>query len=320
MSYYILGSQLANFSLPRPVITSISPPAYGQIGGSTPVTILGTGFLGSTKVTIGDVDAIIITINSDGTQITATTGAILTAGSVNVSVTAAGGTGTGNNLFTYIITPDPPRGLTASLVIQEYGIIQNDRYATINFTIGSGNIIGYEYSLDGTTYTSFAPSNFNNMSYTIYFPSVSTIYTIYVINRTSSGPSVPATTTIKSPNALVPGRVYVAAVHNAPTITSTTSASRTITINFNAGKTALGADTITNYLYSTDGGATYQSRSPASTSSPLTISTLSSDGTTLLSVGTQYTIMINTVVSAVSPSPRVQYAYWSAPAFVIVSA
>ena len=154
------------------------------------------------------------------------------------------------------------------------------------------------------------------MSYTIAFPSVSTNYTIYVINRTSAGPSVPATEIITSPNMLSPLRP-VQVVHDAPTITTTTSASRTITINFTAGTALRGSDTITNYLYSTDGGATYLVRSPVSTSSPLTISTLSSDGTTLLSVDTQYTIMINTVVSSTT---SIQYAFCSAPAFVIVSA
>jgi hypothetical protein len=219
--------------------------------------------------------------------------------------------------------PDPPSGLTATLIIPEYGSTSYDQYVTINFIPGSGNgvpITGYEYSLDGTNYTSFTPSNFNNKSYTIAFPSVFTFYTIYVINTTSAGQSVPATTTITSPSVLTVIRVPpVNTVHGAPSITSASSTGGTITITFTAGITLYGYDSIDNYMYSTDGGATKRALSTPSTSSPLTISKLSSDGTTPLSVGTQYTIMINTVISFVSPSTIVKYAYWSAPAYITVS-
>ena len=59
-----------------------------------------------------------------------------------------------------------------------------------------------------------------------------------------------------------------AAVPTAPTITSVTPSSGALSIAFTAA-TGTG---ITNYEYSIDGGINWVTRSPASTSSPISIS------------------------------------------------
>jgi len=59
-----------------------------------------------------------------------------------------------------------------------------------------------------------------------------------------------------------------------------------------------GGSAITNYQYSTDAGATWRDRQSGSTSSPLHITTLSSNGTTPLAGGTEYPVEIRAVNAA----------------------
>jgi hypothetical protein len=72
-----------------PVITGLNPSS-GPITGGTVVVITGSGFTGATAVTFGGVNAA-FTVNSS-TQITATSPARATAGTVHVRVTTAAGT------------------------------------------------------------------------------------------------------------------------------------------------------------------------------------------------------------------------------------
>ncbi|NVO13398.1 MAG: IPT/TIG domain-containing protein [Rhodoplanes sp.] len=81
-----------------PTVTAVTPGS-GPIAGGTTVTITGTGFTGTTGVTFGGTAAASFTVNS-ATSITATTPPHA-AGSVDVVVTALGGTGTGAGLFSY---------------------------------------------------------------------------------------------------------------------------------------------------------------------------------------------------------------------------
>jgi hypothetical protein len=85
-----------------PTFTSIVPIA-GPIAGGTAVTITGSGFTGATGVTFGGTAATAVTVVSD-TSITATTPAHA-AGSVDVVVTAPGGTATGTNAYRYAAVP-----------------------------------------------------------------------------------------------------------------------------------------------------------------------------------------------------------------------
>lgn len=76
---------------------------------------------------------------------------------------------------------------------------------------------------------------------------------------------------------------------DAPVITSITGSSQSVSVDFTQ---TTGGLTITNYQYSTDNGATFRPLSTPDITSPLTISTLSSDGTTPLTGEVTYDIII----------------------------
>ena len=84
---------------------------------------------------------------------------------------------------------------------------------------------------------------------------------------------------------------------SAPTITSNgVAGSGQLSVDFTA-PTSNGGAAITNYQYSTDAGATWRAFSPADTTTPVVISTLSTDGITPLA-NTTYPIELRAVNSA----------------------
>jgi hypothetical protein len=100
------------------VVTSVSPNA-GPTAGGTAVTITGSGFTGATAVYFGGIPATNLSVKSD-TQITCTSPAVTTAGTVHVTVTTPSGTSatTTADQFTYYGPPtltaiSPNAGLTA---------------------------------------------------------------------------------------------------------------------------------------------------------------------------------------------------------------
>ena len=101
-----------------PVVTGISP-ATGSIEGGTPVTLSGTGFLGTSSVTIDSLPAIGWTVNPAGTQISFTTPPHA-AGAVTVEVTTPNGTDTAS--YTYAEMPDVNRYESADLNIVRTGV------------------------------------------------------------------------------------------------------------------------------------------------------------------------------------------------------
>ena len=76
----------------------------------------------------------------------------------------------------------------------------------------------------------------------------------------------------------------------APVITGITGSSKRLSVDFTQNTT--DGLTITNYQYSTDNGATFRALATPDVSSPLIITTLSSDGTTLLTNGVTYNVII----------------------------
>jgi hypothetical protein len=86
----------------------------------------------------------------------------------------------------------------------------------------------------------------------------------------------------------------------APTITGITGASQSLIVAFT--QTIPVGVTITNYLYTTDNGATYRELTPLDATSTLTITTLSSNGTTPLTNGTTYNVRIQAkTINGLSP-------------------
>jgi hypothetical protein len=72
------------------------------------------------------------------------------------------------------------------------------------------------------------------------------------------------------------GIKFKSCLPSAPTISEVTTTARSASVVFTAPSTD-GGSAITNYQYSTDGGATWVTRSPAATTSPLSISGLTAN-------------------------------------------
>ena len=100
---------------------------------------------------------------------------------------------------------------------------------------------------------------------------------------------------------------------DAPVITGITNAPQSLSVEFT--QSIPGGVTITNYLYSTDNGTTFRALATPDTTSPLTITTLSTNGTTLLTNGVTYSIIIQAkTVNGLSPlSNMVQGTPFSPP-------
>lgn len=81
---------------------------------------------------------------------------------------------------------------------------------------------------------------------------------------------------------------FVYGAPSAPTITGITCSSQALSVEFTAGNANGG--TITNYEYSTDGGATFTAVSPSATTSPIAISGLIN--------GTDYSVVIRALTSS----------------------
>jgi hypothetical protein len=86
-----------------PTLTAVSPGS-GPAAGGTTVTLTGTGFRAGMQVSVGGTPAAVVSINPDGTSLTATTPAHA-AGLVGVSVTTPGGSDTLASSFTYVAPP-----------------------------------------------------------------------------------------------------------------------------------------------------------------------------------------------------------------------
>ncbi len=102
-SAIVTGDQFTYIT--SPVVTSISP-ASGPLAGGTSVTITGTGFSGATGVKFGSTAASSFIVNS-ATLIAATSPAVGSAGTVDITITTPGGISaivTGDQ-FTYAAAP-----------------------------------------------------------------------------------------------------------------------------------------------------------------------------------------------------------------------
>jgi hypothetical protein len=89
--------------------------------------------------------------------------------------------------------------------------------------------------------------------------------------------------------------VLVAQTPAAPTITSITPSSGTLSVAFTAGAT--NGSAISNYQYSTDNGANWKNRATGTTASPLVITTVSPSASSLAN-GTAYNVRIRAVNAA----------------------
>ena len=187
----------------------------------------------------------------------------------SIKIKGTNGIGTGPPSATVLATPGFPDAPT-DLVIQP-----GPTTAVITFTPGSANgsaITNYTYSIDGgTTFAPFSPPQ-TTSPITISGLTDGTLYTVQLaaINGVGTGPTT--------------ANLYVrSGTPTSVTDIAVVSAGDTIvTISFTPGND--NGNAITNYAYSTNGGATYFLFSPSQTTSPVIISGLTN--------GTTYTIQL----------------------------
>jgi predicted RNA-binding protein with TRAM domain len=271
-----------------PTITGITP-SNGQLsvaftapsfnGGSTITnykysTDGGTTFI--TRTTGTTASPLVITTLSTNGSTTLTNGT-----SYNIQILAVNsfgdGTATATTTATPATTPSAPTGIA---------ITPGNTQLSVAFTAGATGgsaITNYKYSTDGgSNFTTVSPSQ-----------TISPIVITGLTNGTSYNVQIKAVNSIGDGTATATTAATPVTTPSAPTITSITSGNQQLSVAFTAGAT--GGSAVTNYQYSTDGGATFRTRQTGTTATPLVITTLSSDGTTALSNGTSYNVQIKAV-------------------------
>ena len=181
------------------------------------------------------------------------------------------------------IIPGAPSAPTIS------SVTPGNQKLTVAFTVptatGGTSITAYEYSTDnGSTWTTASGSS---SPITITGLTNGTTYQVKLRGKNDSHSGVSSAASPGTPASTVP---------SAPTITSISAASQSLTVLFSPPPDDGGAS-ISRYEYSTDNGATWRRLSPDITSSPFIIDLLSTPGSTNLVNGVAYPVSIRAVNS-----------------------
>lgn len=196
------------------------------------------------------------------------------------------------NLYS-IPTPEPTPGPTTPSAPLFVTANAGNSQAIVSFTVpssdGGSAILSYTVTSNPGGFTTSGTSS----PITITGLTNGTPYTFTVIATNSVGNSIPSAAS----SPVTP--TEPATVPSAPSSLSANPGNTSVDISFT--QTTDGGSPITNYKYSTDNGITFLALSPTDTTSPITITTLSTDGTTPLTNGTSYTIKI-IAVNAVGDS------------------
>ena len=156
--------------------------------------------------------------------------------------------------------------------------------ASLAVTVTSGSnggspVTAYQWSLDGgQSWNSTASAS---TSFPIVDLTNGTAYTVIVRAVNAVGPSDPSGSLTATP-ATVPGQ---------PAVTTTSRGNGSISVTWSQASD--GGSAVTGYQYSTDGGTTWSTTVAAD--EPLVITTLSTNGVTPVTNGTQYPVEIRAV-------------------------
>ncbi len=141
---------------------------------------------------------------------------------------------------------------------------------------GGSAITDYEYSVDGGS--AWVPTGSLAPTFTIGNLTNGNTYPVEVRADNEAGDSDPSAAVAGTP-ATAPGQ---------PLITAAERGNATITVSY--AEPSTGGSPILSYQYSTDAGTTW--RTAASNANPMVITTLSTDGATPVSNGTEYPVEI----------------------------
>ena len=195
---------------------------------------------------------------------------------------------------TYTLPNTPPSAPTS------LSTSAGNQSAVITFTpgtSGSSPITNYKYSIDnGATYTAFSPA-VTTSPVVITGLTNGQAYSIKLLAVNVDGDGIPSDTITVTPHSVPDAPTNLVATYNAP---------GSVSISFTPGSN--GGETITNYLYSIDCGASFTALSPVDGTSPITISGLT--------IGQSYCIELiaSNVLGAGVASSSVQYAATGLPA------
>jgi hypothetical protein len=187
--------------------------------------------------------------------------------------------------------PSAPTSLSASA---------GNQSVVIAFTpgdSGSSPITNYKYSIDnGSTYTAFSPSVTTSPVVITGLTNGQT-YSIRILAVNVEGDGMPSNTITVTPHSVPDAPTNLVASYSSP---------GSVSISFTAGSN--GGETITNYLYSIDCGASFTALSPTDGTTPITI--------TGLTIGQSYCIELRAVnvLGAGVASSSVQYTATGLPA------
>jgi titin len=195
----------------------------------------------------------------------------------NVAIRPVNGIGTGAATSNSPVTP----ATQVPAIPASVNVAAGHESVTVTFGLGDDGgdpVSNIEYSTDGgATWIAPSPSVISS-PLLITGLTNGTTYAVSIRPVNGVGASGPTSAATVTPAAQLP---------STPTGVNVTPGNRSATVTFTAG--AANGSAITNYQYSTDGGSTWMTPSPAVTSSPLIIPSLTN--------GNNYSVAIRAVNS-----------------------
>jgi hypothetical protein len=273
---------------------SLTTPLTGLSGtygtAFTALTITATGgrrdASSSCSITTGALPSgLSIALSGTNCQITGTPTAV---GSFDVvaTITDTNGATASTGSFTIVISDVAPGQPTIGT------ITVTSQQLSVAFTAGTNNgsvIVKYQYSTNGGSSWSDRTDG-GTTATPIVITKLSTDGTTLLTNGTSYNIQIRAVNNT-SGTATASTAATPLGIASAPTISSITPSDKQLSVAFTAGAT--NGATVTKFQYSTDGGGSWSNRTDTgTTASPLVITKLSTDGTTLLTNGASYSIQI----------------------------
>ncbi|HSZ54098.1 MAG TPA: immunoglobulin domain-containing protein, partial [Tepidisphaeraceae bacterium] len=206
---------------PVPGVTGLNPTIGGLTGG-TNVSITGSNFTGTEAVWFGGVAASSFTVNS-ATQITAVAPAALAAGSVDVTVTTAGGTSATSSAdrFTYVAAP--------SITAQPASLTVNVGHSA-SFSVsaaGTGTLTYQWQKLVNGTWTNINGATSGTFTINAAATTDAGSYWVIVANTGGSVTSNPATLTVNTPAPAAPNGLTAAPGDNQVSLSWSASSGAT---------------------------------------------------------------------------------------------